>query len=530
MNKLLLVLALNLAAECCLSAQVNVLMNRYDRFMTGANTHETALNASNVKAESFGKLYSYYIDGPAYAQPLYVSGVRIPKRGTHNVLYVATMNDKVYAFDAEKSGPPLWMRDLTNERLGVTPVPITDITNNNGLNVVGNVGIESTPVIDLAANAIYVLARTRENTKYVQRLHKLDLRDGRDLVPPAVIEAAVKSTAKDAVDGVLHFDPKAGNQRTALALVDGMIVIAWASHEDIQPYHGWIMAYDAAKLKQTAALCMSPDGVEGGIWQSGRGPAVDSSGVIYYEVGNGTWDGKRNFGNSLLKLRVHGGALEVEDYFTPHDYERLNVRDADLGSTGPLLIPNTNALIGGSKMGALYLFDTENLRHLTPDDTGIRQTVAVNGGRVLAGPAFWDGPDGPVLYLWCEADFLKGFRFNGHLLDPVPFAKGSISSHGSPGGALTVSANGKQAPSGVVWAALTNGRSADHGNAAGVLRAFSAGTLEEIWNSEQQPKRDRLGTLVKFVPPTVAAGRVYVPNYDNAVNVYGLLTKETVSR
>ena len=150
--------------------------------------------------------------------------------------------------------------------------------------------------------------------------------------------------------------------------------------------------------------------------------------------------------------------------------------------------------------------------------------MELNGGRILAGPALWEGPSGVNLYVWCEADFVKGFRFDGHALNPAPFAKGTVGSRGSPGGALTVSADGKKAGTGILWATLTNGRSADHGNAAGVLRAYNAETLEELWNSEQQPKRDRLGTLVKFVPPTVVAGKVYVPNYDNAVNVYGLIT------
>ena len=499
-------------------------MNRYDPGTTGANPRESILNATNVRVAGFGKLYSYYVDGAVYAQPLYVPALEVPGRGRHNVLFVATMNDKVYAFDADRAGPPLWIRDLTNEAAGITPVPVTDITNNNDLNVVGNVGIMGTPVIDPGSKSLFLVARTREHSTYLQRLHKLDLASGKDQAPPAVIEAAVKSAARDAAGGTLRFDPRAGNQRPALALVNGSVVIAWASHEDIRPYHGWIMAYDARSLKQTAALCTTPDGAEGGIWQSGRGPAVDASGNIYFEVGNGSWNGKRDFGTSLLKLTLHPDGFHVDDYFTPSDYEALNARDADLGSTGPLLVPGTNILIAGSKKGIVYLFETGRLGRLTSDNSGALQTVELNGGRILAGPALWEGPSGVNLYVWCEADFVKGFRFDGHALNPAPFAKGTVGSRGSPGGALTVSADGKKAGTGILWATLTNGRSADHGNAAGVLRAYNAETLEELWNSEQQPKRDRLGTLVKFVPPTVVAGKVYVPNYDNAVNVYGLIT------
>ncbi len=514
------------AVSLALYAQFPVTMNRYDLAGTSADTREKILNTSKVNQAGFGKLYSYYVDGSVFAQPLYLPSVSVTGHGTHNVLYVATMNDKVYAFDADKPGAPLWMRSLTDEMGGITPVPVTDVTNNNDLNLVGSVGIESTPVIDLAANAIFLLARTRENGKYVQRLHKLDVRSGKDLAPAVTIEASTPSTARDAVDGALRFDAKAGHQRAPLALVAGAVIIAWASHEDIRPYHGWVMAYDAKTLKQRAAWCVTPDGADGGIWQSGRGPAVDSAGNIYFETGNGTFDGRRDFGTSLVKLKLAGNSLEVDDYFTPADFKQLNDRDADLGSTGPMLAPGSGLLIAGSKKGILYLFDIAKLGHMTPTAEGVLQTFEVNGGRIMSGPALWDGPAGRNFYLWCEADFLKGFRLGDRSIETTPFAKGAIANRGSPGGTLTVSADGKVAGTGIVWATHTNNKSADHGNAPGVLRAFHAETLQEIWNSEQKAKRDRLGTLVKFVPPLVMAGKVYVPNYDNAVNVYGLLEQQ----
>jgi hypothetical protein len=508
-----------------LAAQLTVPMNRYDPFPTGANTHETALNSRNVNAATFRKLYSYYVDGAVYAQPLYVPAVRIPGQGTHDVLYVATMNDRVYAFDADRSGPPLWMRDFTNEMAGITPVPIVDITNSNEMNIVGNIGIESTPVIDTSAGALYLVARFKASRQYMQRLHKLDISDGKDKAPPVTIEASVTSSARDARNGILHFDPRAGNQRPALALVEGTIVIAWASHEDIQPYHGWVMTYDALTLKQTGALCTTPNAAQGGIWQSGRGPAVDSNGRVYFEVGNGGWDGRANFGSSVIKLNVRNGAV-LEDYFTPGDYADLNDRDADLGSTGPLLIPGTSILVCGSKKGILYLLDAKKLGHMTPNNDSVIQAVEVNGGRVMAGPAYWEGPAGPMLFLWCETDVPKAFRFTGRLLQPIPHATGSVVSRGSPGGAITISSDGTKPSTGILWATVAEGRSADQGNAPGVLHAFNAENLKEIWNSERQVNRDRLGTLVKFVPPLVAAGKVYVPNYDNAVNVYGLTDRE----
>jgi outer membrane protein assembly factor BamB len=359
----------------------------------------------------------------------------------------------------------------------------------------------------------------------VQRLHKLDVLNGRDLLPATEIEASAPSTANEATDGNLRFDPKAGNQRPALALVDDTVIIAWASHEDIRPYHGWVMAYDAKTLRQRAAWCDTPDGADGGIWQSGRGPAIDAAGNIYFETGNGDWDGRRDFGTSLVKLKLGGNAFEVDDYFTPSDFKQLNASDADLGSTGPMLVPGTNLLIAGSKKGIVYLFDKAKLGHMTPNAEGVLQAMDLKGGRIMAGPALWDGPASRSVYLWCEADFIKGIRLKDRSLETTPFAKGKIPNRGSPGGTLTVSSNGKQRGTGIVWATHTHNTSADAGNAPGVLRAFNAETLQEIWNSEQRPKRDRLGTLVKFVPPLVVAGKVYVPNYDNAINVYGLLSQ-----
>jgi mono/diheme cytochrome c family protein len=508
---------------CPLCGQVSVLRNRYNNDNTGADLKETILNLADVNDRQFGKLYSYAVDGAVYAQPLYAPSISITGV-VHNVLYVATMDDKLYAFDADHPGPPLWLRDFTDTAEGVTPVPVIDITHSNNLNIVGNVGILSTPVIDRSRNAMYVVVRTKEGGRcYVQRLHQIDITTGKDMEKPATIKAAIQSSASDAFGGILRFDPEAGNQRAALAIADGCVWIAWASHEDLHPYHGWVMAYSEVTLKQIAALCLSPDGGEVGIWQSGRAPAIDSEGNLYYETGNGTWDGKKEFGNSVVRLRISGGQIKVKDYYTPHDYPALNKRDTDLGSTGPLLIPGTNILICGNKQGQLFLLDKRHLGHEHPGNPGVAQSLALNGGRVMGGPAYWDGPEGPLVYVWNEADFLKAFRFNGKKLDPNAFARGEVASTGSPGGALTISAEGSKAGTGIVWAMLTEEGSANHGNAPGILRAYNAETLKQLWNSDQDPARDRLGTLVKFVPPVVANGKVYAVTYDNAVKVYGLL-------
>jgi outer membrane protein assembly factor BamB len=465
------------------SAQTDVVTNRYNQFSHGANLHESELSPVNVNPRTFGKLYSYYVDGAVYAQPLYVD----------HTLFVATMNDKIYAFDATKPGPPKWLRDLTNERAGFTPVPVSDITNSNDLNIVGNVGIEGTPVIDVASRAMYLVARAKENGNYFQRLYKLDLLTGNDLATPAIITAHVLGSAKDSRNGFVDFDPKAGNQRAALALVNGNVVIAWASHEDIRPYHGWIMAYDAEKLRQVDALCITPDMADGGIWQSGRGPAIDGAGALYFEVGNGGWDGKRNFGNSVIKVRLDGGHLAVESFYTPYDYQQQNETDADLGSSGPLLIPSTGVLVCGNKRGALFLLQASSLGGMTVSDQGVQQSVELKSGRVLAGPSYWDGSMGPALFIWNEAGVIEMLRFTDKLLNPVVAVRGKVVSHGSPGGALTVSSAGAKAGTGIVWATVGKNKSADHGNA-----------LE--YYAHLMPKRWRNCGIAKRMPNAIVWG------------------------
>ncbi len=211
------------------------------------------------------------------------------------------MDNHVYGFDGGASGEPLWHRDLNGKAAGLAPVPIVDITKNNNLNIVGNVGVLSTPVIDAGTQTLYLVSRTKEQAGYVQRIYALDVRTGKDRIPPVTISARIKSLANDAVDGYVHFNPKTNSQRAALTLMNGIIRTAWASHEDIGPYHGWIMVSSAKDLKQAAVLCVTPTGKEGGIWQSGRGAAVDSDGNIYYETGNGDWNGTTDFGESPSK-------------------------------------------------------------------------------------------------------------------------------------------------------------------------------------------------------------------------------------
>jgi hypothetical protein len=514
-----------------LGAQINVFTNRYDQARTGANLTETILTVANVNAARFGKLYSYPVDGTVYAQPLYASGLTI-NGAVHNVLFVATMNDKVYAFDADsRSATPLWTTDFTNPP-SVTPVAMTDILPTNPGNIIGNVGIQGTPVIDPAAHTVYLVARTKESGNYVQRLHALDITTGRERSgSPVTITGSVPGTSGDSTvvgnTRVITFDPKVHVQRPGLALTNGVVLVAWAAHEDITPSHGWIMGFDASTLARVGIFAVIQDGYLGGIWQGGRAPAIDAVGNAYFATGNGQWDGSRNFGDSLLKFQVARTGMTLLDYFTPGNEATLNSNDYDLSGSGFTLLPETSLLLGGGKEGVLYLIDATKLGHKVTNDTQIVEKIPVNGGHVMGGPVYWNSASaGPLVYNWSEKDVLLAYRFsNGKLVTP-PYAAGHVLSPGHPGGSLTVSAHGSASNTGIIWAAMPTSQDLKHIVGAGILRAFNAETLAEIWNSDQVASRDRLGDLMKFVPPVVANGRVYLPNHDNAVNVYGLLPSD----
>jgi hypothetical protein len=516
-----------LAGPAAAHAQVDIVTNRYDGARSGANLSEKTLTTANVNVNQFGKLYSYPVDGGVYAQPLYLTGVTIGG-AVRNVLYVVTMNDKAYAFDADSSSPtPLWMTNFTKPP-AVTAVPMTDIVSPT-YNIKGNVGIESTPVIDRATGTMYLVVRTKENGAYVQRLHALDVKTGlAKFGSPHTITGAVPGTAADSATSAsgrtVAFDPKMHQQRAALALTNGVVLVAWAGHEDKLPYHGWIMGFDAATLAPVGVFAVTPDGYGGGIWQGGRAPTIDAGGNAYFATGNAKWDGSRNYGDSLLKFTVTRAGMKLVDYFTPGNEATLNVNDDDLSGSGFTLLPGANLLLGGGKEGILYLLDPNDLGRKVANDTQIPQKVAVNGGHVMGGPVFWNSATaGPLVYNWGEDDVLVAYRLSGGRLT-APYAHGTARSPGHPGGSLTISANGTAANTGIVWASIPTSQNAKWARVAGMLRAYNADTLQEIWTTEQNPGRDRLGTTIKFVPPVVASGKVYMANDDNGVAVYGLLS------
>ena len=539
-------------------AQLDVVTERYDDSRLGANLAETALDTTHVNVADFGKLWSYTVSGSVYAQPLYVRNVTIPGQGTHNVLYVVTMNDIVYAFDADSAvDAPLLSFDITSEVPGSTPIPILAILGFND-NIIGNVGIESTPVIDLATKTMYLVARTREtdgacgtpNPTFCQRLHALDITTlGERAGSPVILGGSVPcnpgaggSACHNNGDGTgtLTFDPKWEDQRSSLALSNGRVFVAWSSHSDQGPYHGWVMVHDAATLQQTMIWSSAPDGTSfngAGIWMAGRAPTVDAGGNVYYMTGNGTWDGVTNFGESFVKFGPTPDT-PLLDWFTPSDWDFLNQIDADLGGSGPILVPGSDLIAGAGKSGTFYVTHTADMGHESPNDVNIVQVFdnsrnAGENDQVKGGPVYWnrDSGVGPWMYVWSDGcNHFNAYHFNGTDFDLPPVSQSTmLSPCGSAGGVLTLSANGSTPGSGVVWASIPV-EDANSNVHPGVLRAFDADDLgTELWNSNQNSARDNAGNWPKFSGPTVVNGHVYLASFptdgvSNAVvNVYGLL-------
>jgi hypothetical protein len=506
-------------------SQVNVTTYHFDTLRTGQNIHETVLTPALVGVNTFGKLYSQPVDGQVYAEPLVVYNLQIIGKGTHTVVYVATENDSVYAFDGNNNrgtnAIPLWQVSFINPAKGITPIPSVDL---GTVAISPEIGITGTPVIDVNNQTLYVVAATKENGVYFQRLHALDLRTGAEKFGgPVVIAASVKGTGTGSVKGYVSFDPLRSNQRPALLLVSGVIYIAWASHglETVYPYHGWVIGYDETTLAQVAAYCVTPNGDQGGIWQDGDGLAADTQGNIFFMSGNGTFDAVKkggDYGMSYVKLSTLNG-LSVIDYFTPYDALRETKLDLDLGSGGPLLFPYQSGAaapylaVGAGKDGVLYLVNRQSMGGFNGKSNKVVQQIpnAFAGNSVYSTPAYWQGN----LYYWAVYDTLRVFQMKSGLLGTTPIA---ISSYalGPPGATPVISANGST--NGIVWALDT----ADALAGPAVLHALDAQTAAELYNSTQSPTRDQAGNAVKFTIPTVANGKVYVGT-ETELDVYGLL-------
>jgi hypothetical protein len=506
------------------SASVPVVITNYagtfvyhnDNGRTGQNLNETVLTSGNVNSAQFGKLFTYPVDGQIYAEPLYVQGVNVVGFGTHNVVYVATENDSVYALDADGStSTALWQMSLLPA--GGQVLNATDIGGCSNISPL--VGITSTPVIDPATNTIFVLARSKvvngSVTSYYQYLHALDITSGVERAgSPVQIQASVST-----INGTLNFDPQMQNQRAGLFLVNGVVYIAWSAHCDIQPYHGWLMGYQESTLQQAAVFNTTPNGKQGGVWQSGAAPAVDEYGYIYFMIGNGTFDvntGGVDYGEGLLKLSP--GTLTVADYFVPSNYQTLNDSDLDLGSSGPLVLPDestppTQLLVAAGKQGMVYLVDRTNLGQFNANGNQVLQVLPA--GTVPTAhsmPAYWQNN----IYFCGVEDYAKSYLLSNGALSTSPTSQSSIT-YAYPGGTPAVSANGST--NGLLWVLSTAQC------CPAVLHVYDAANLSrELYNSTQNVTRDQAGIAVKFAVPTVANGKVYIGT-TSALDVYGLLTQ-----
>jgi hypothetical protein len=507
-------------------APTAVLTQHNDNARTGANLTETSLTVTNVNTNTFGLLYSLPVDDEIYAQPLIMTNVNIPAVGPRNLLIIATVNDTVYAYDADSNaGAPYWTNTF------VQPPNIVAVSTNDqdAIGACGglyqdfdnNMGIVGTPVIDPVSGTIYVVARTKEisggQTNFFQRLHALDPTTGLDLTnSPVVINPTFPGTG-DGGDGTnLTFDPLRQNQRPALLLVNGTIYVSWSSHCDNDPYHGWVIGYDAVTLQQTTAFVNTPNGSKGGIWMSGQGPSADTNGNVFLASGNGSVDTNNDYGQSLLKLtNDNSGTLKVAGFFIPPDWLKRNNNDLDLGCTGMLLVPGTSLAVSGTKYGEVFVVNRDNmagLNHSTRAVPNPLQSWSLNSRHEIhSSPVSWTSTNATNMYIWGPSDRLRQYKLTNGKFKPV--ATGDKIS-GWPGGMISVSANGTNSGTGIIWAVT--------GYPVGSLRAYNAQKVtHELWDSDKVPG-DAIGTFAKFVPPTVANGKVYIATWNNQVLVYGL--------
>lgn len=539
-SKLLVLTAALSLAVCSRSASVNVLTYHNDFARTGQNTNETVLTPANVNTNTFGKIFAYTVDGQVFAQPLYVSGLAIPGQGTHNVVFVATMHDSVYAFDADSNlganNGLLW-----HVNLGTSAVtPNNDFGNRYGAyhDTRPEVGIIGTPVIDLAAGTLYLDAFTHEGTNYVHRIHALSLTTGAEQPnSPVVVSASIPGRGVGSSGGILPFDPMAnGLQRPALTLAAGVLYVAYSGFADTNPYHGWLLGFNASTLQQLTNCIFNttPNGNtdvwganagEGGLWMGGNGPLVDAATNLYFEVANGNFDLTNGvgteYGDSFMKLSTTNG-LAVADYFTPYNQASLSSADSDLGSGGPVLLPDSvgsashpHLLLGAGKAGTIYLIDRDNMGHFnSANDSQIVQSVISAIGASFATPAYFN----KTIYYQGNGDRLKAFAITNGALSTSPIHRSS-STIPFPGATPSVSANFTN--NAIVWVLDNGAVSSGSPTGPAVLHAFNAYNLtNELYNSSQAGTRDTAAWAVKTTVPTVVNGKVYVGGA-GALSVYG---------
>jgi hypothetical protein len=517
------------------SNYTGTLTHHNDTLRTGQNNNEPALTTGNVNKVQFGKLFSYPVDGQVYAEPLWVPNVTIAGQ-VHNVVFVATQHDSVYAFDADSATlnpAPLWQASFINPGSGITTIPRADVE--KGLDISPEIGITSTPAIDTTLGTLFVEARTKvvsgSTTSYVHTLHALDITTGLDKVTPAVITAQVPGTGYDNVGGQVIFNSMRQNNRAGLLLLNGNVYIAFASLEDINPYHGWVLGYNETTLAQTVVFNLTPNGNKAGIWHGGGGIPADASGNLYVSTGTGSFDSTIGGGISFVKLASNGTTLTPVDYFAPYNQAYLNVEaiNLDFSSSGPMLLPDqpgsvTHLAIAAGKTGTIYFMNRDNLGHFSATSDNVVQALytTIGGAVVPTGnwgtPAYFNGQ----IYIQGVKDALKQFGVASSspsgpvLLSGGPLAVGA-DIIGYPGTTPVISSNGLL--NGIVWVVQADGAAS---NKAATLRAYDAANItHELWNSGLNGTKDLAGPAVKFAPPTVANGKVYVPTATE-LDVYGL--------
>jgi len=512
-------------------AQVNVLTGHNENARTGLNPNETILNPTNVNIYGFGKIYDRRVDGPVYAQPLYVSNLPIPGQGTHNVVFVATMHDSVYAFDADSNTSPLWQKSFINPAAGTNVPTAAQVAPGQDCSTfVGEVGICGTPAIDLASGTLYVVARTREPAGQFHRLHALDIATGNERSnSPVVIDAVVPGTASDGSGGFVPFNQMREIQRSALLLSGGVVHIVWCSYCDNAPYHGWITSYDAQSLQQVGVYNATPNGNFGGFWMGGAGLAAAPDGSIFGVTGNGTFDtgpNPQNFGDTFVKL-TQGTNLALVDYFTPFDQSTMDIQDNDLGAGGAMVLPDSvgsgthpHLLVGAGKLGKIYLIDRDNMGHFNAgNDNQIVQSFNFYSGggppHFFGLPAFFNDR----LYVQGNGEPLKVYAFTNGQLNTTPILQ-STEIVGFRGATPSISANGTN--NGVLWQIFPGSASIPFTS----LRAYDANNLSaRLYDSylNVQAGLPEQITLTKFSTPTVANGKVFLGT-QNSIAVFALRT------
>jgi hypothetical protein len=517
-----------------------------DQARTGANTQETILTTANVNKDNFGKLFQFNLDRNSgendapdvQAQPLYVSNL-VVNGAKRNVLFVAAQNDIVYAFDADGATlDPLWKRSFVDPANGIT-VPVAPGDTSGSSCCPANPGITGTPVIDLNTNTMYLVARTKENGKQIQRLQALDITTG-TIKNSAVINPSVAGTGDKnflSTPGTsatnIVFNNATENQRPGLLLSNGIVYVMYGAHSDAHPYHGWVLGYNASSLAPVVVWNATPNGQAGGIWMSGGSPAADSDGNLYFSTGNGNFDpSKNNYAQSWIKLSGDG---QVLSYFTPYNWDALNGPDLDVAGAGPSLIlpdqpgSSPHLLVSADKNGTIYLLDRDNMGgHHDGDNSNVIQTICdAFPGRtdcaalrtekdshiVRSSPAYWNG----YVYFGGQNDNVKAFQLVNGKLTTAPVSK-SPTIMGFPGATPSVSANGNS--NGILWV-IDNG---SNGTAwHGTLRAYDATDLsKELYNSRMNSRDDTGTDYVRFTVPTIANGKVYVVT-QGRISAYGLL-------